>query len=71
MNGNVKTLKKERGFGFIKGDDGREYFFHVSGMNEKGEFDHLQEGDPVSFDVDTEATRGLRAKDIERRVDGD
>jgi CspA family cold shock protein len=66
MNGTVKNLKKDKGFGFVKGDDGREYFFHVSGMVQKGEFDALTPGDAVQFDIDAGATQGLRAKDVQR-----
>ncbi len=28
MRGTVRTMKAEKGFGFIKGDDGKDYFMH-------------------------------------------
>lgn len=30
MNGTIKRLVAEKGFGFILADDGHEYFFHNS-----------------------------------------
>jgi CspA family cold shock protein len=60
--GIVKKLVKDRGFGFIRSDDGKEYFFHTSGMT-KGRFDDLLENDRVSFNP-TEGPKGPRAEDV-------
>src|SRR5688572_22057672 len=49
--GKVKRLVQERGFGFISADDGREIFFHRSGV-EGTTFEALQEGQRVSFEVE-------------------
>jgi CspA family cold shock protein len=49
--GKVKRLIQERGFGFIVADDGREIFFHRSGV-EGITFEGLQEGERVSFEVE-------------------
>ena len=32
MNGIVKEYDKQRGFGFITGDDGEDYFVHAYGL---------------------------------------
>lgn len=49
VQGTIKTLKKEQGYGFIK--SGKEsYFFHVS-QCDKGIFDQLEIKDPVEFDT--------------------
>jgi len=46
-----------KGFGFIAGDDGKEYFVHTTGL-ESGV--HLRENDAVSFDVQ-QGDRGPKA----------
>lgn len=65
MIGTVKRLVRDRGFGFIRTDDGDEYFFHRSACG-RGEFDALQEGDRVSFADDEGHKKGPRAEDVER-----
>lgn len=57
--GKVKRLVSERGFGFISADDGREIFFHRSGV-EGTTFEMLREGQRVSFDVER-GQKGPRA----------
>ena len=57
--GKVKRLIQERGFGFIASDDGREIFFHRSGV-EGTTFEALREGQRVSFEVE-QAQKGPRA----------
>ena len=34
MNGTVKFFNEMKGFGFIAGEDGKEYFVHSSDLNE-------------------------------------
>jgi CspA family cold shock protein len=61
MNGTIKTLTG-KGFGFIEGADGKEYFFHQSacvGMR----FDSLREGQAVTFDVG-QGPKGPRAENV-------
>ena len=57
-NGIIKRLVRDRGFGFIRDDGGQEWFFHRSSVK-AGNFDQLNEGQRVSFDVVTE--RGKQA----------
>lgn len=52
---------KRKGFGFIRTDDGQDYFFHHSETD--GQFERLQVGQRVSFDG-TEGTKGLRANAV-------
>lgn len=52
IGGTVKAAILDKGYGFILGDDGQSYYFHVSGMVDTAEFDSLMEGNPVEFRVD-------------------
>ncbi|OGW16514.1 MAG: cold-shock protein [Nitrospinae bacterium RIFCSPLOWO2_12_FULL_45_22] len=51
FKGTVKKLIRDRGFGFISADDGREIFFHRSAVVGI-DFDSLHEGDAVTFGVE-------------------
>ena len=55
-------MVRDRGFGFIRGDDGKEVFFHRSGLN-AGDYDGLSEGDYVEYVVQ-EGPRGARAEHV-------
>ena len=59
-SGTVKRVISERGFGFIVGEDGKEYFFHRDGLTSSVDFDRLVGGESVSFDVET-GPKGDRA----------
>jgi CspA family cold shock protein len=56
--GTVKFFNETRGFGFIKSDDGQEYFVHVSGLT-----DEIRENDAVMFDV-TQGKKGINAVNV-------
>ncbi len=60
--GKIKKMVRDRGFGFIRGDDGKEVFFHRSGLN-AAEYDGLDEGDTVEYVVQ-EGPRGARAENV-------
>jgi cold shock protein len=49
MNGTIKRLVTEKGFGFVAAQDGSEYFFHQSACAE-AQFDDLREGQAVTFE---------------------
>ncbi len=59
-SGTVKRVISERGFGFIVGEDGKEYFFHRDGLTSSIDFDRLVGGENVSFDTET-GPKGERA----------
>ena len=63
MTGTVKTLNVEKGFGFIKGQDGVEYFFHRSALKNARIAD-LEEGQEIIAFEETEGTKGPRAEDV-------
>jgi CspA family cold shock protein len=60
--GKIKKLVRERGFGFISDTDGRELFFHQSGLVDL-KFDALNEEQAVTFEVET-SDKGPRAVDV-------
>lgn len=62
MNGTVKRLVSDKGFGFIADESGKESFFHQSVL-QRGEFDTLQEGTAVTFDKGV-GPKGPRAEDV-------
>src|SRR5207248_8715874 len=43
--GTIKKLVSDRGFGFIAAEDGREYFFHRTGLDSSVNFDSLAGGE--------------------------
>jgi CspA family cold shock protein len=62
--GTIKKVVAERGFGFIEGEDGKEYFFHRSAID--GEFDNLRGGEQVTFALES-SPKGPRAAGLLRR----
>jgi CspA family cold shock protein len=61
-NGTIKRLVRDRGFGFIRDDNGQEWFFHRSAVRD-GSFDQLNEGQRVSFEEEPSA-KGPRAGNV-------
>ncbi|HVZ22283.1 MAG TPA: cold shock domain-containing protein [Vicinamibacterales bacterium] len=62
LNGTIKRLVSDKGFGFIQASDGTEYFFHNSAC--KGvRFDELREGQGVSFERG-QGPKGPRAENV-------
>ncbi len=62
VKGRIKKLVRDRGFGFVRGDDGKEVFFHRSGLGST-DYDALSEGDVVEYVVQ-EGPRGARAENV-------
>ena len=64
MTGVIKKLASDRGFGFLADDsDGKEYFFHRSGLDGGLDFDSLRVGAKVEFEVQA-SDRGPRANRV-------
>ena len=59
QTGTIKFFDKVKGYGFIKSDDGLEYFTHVTGCNTK----ELTSGDNVCFEL-TENKKGKIAVEV-------
>ena len=56
--GTVKFFNDAKGFGFIKGEDGQEFFVHATGLNED-----IRENDQVTYDTEN-GKKGLNAINV-------
>jgi len=61
MKGKVKFFNRTKGFGFIAGEDNKEYFVHESGVDQGS----IDENDEVTFDVE-EGDRGPKAVNVKK-----
>ena len=61
MRGTVKSFLPEKAYGFIRGEDGRDYFFHLNDLVNRFEPVPLQ---TVYFDP-TATRKGLKARSIQ------
>jgi len=59
----MKKIISDRGFGFITGEDGKDYFFHRDGLDRSLEFDRLVGGEKVNFEIES-SPRGPRAVNV-------
>ncbi len=62
MKGTVKFFNVSKGFGFIAGEDGKEYFVHKTAL---GEGVALNDNDSVEFDVE-QGDRGPKAVNVKK-----
>jgi CspA family cold shock protein len=60
--GTVKWFNGKKGFGFIDGSEGFDYFVHFSSIVGDG-FKNLHEGDSVNFDV-KQTDKGMNAINV-------
>jgi CspA family cold shock protein len=61
-NGTVKWFNGTKGYGFITGEDDKDYFVHFSAINVDG-FKTLDEGQAVTFDIE-EGQKGPQATNV-------
>jgi len=66
MQGTIKRVVRDRGFGFIRYSDGQEVFFHRSSLQQM-DFDGLKEGATVEFEVER-GEKGSRATNVRPRL---
>ena len=73
--GTVKKVISDRGFGFISAEDGKEYFFHRNSLQASLDFDRLNGGEKVDFEIEASPkgpratnVRAAEARSEERRV---
>jgi len=62
MQGTIKRVVRDRGYGFIRSSDGQEVFFHRNGLQQM-DFDSLKEGATVEFEVE-QSEKGPRAANV-------
>ena len=62
-NGSIKKVVADRGFGFITGEDGKDYFFHRDGLSASMDFDRVVGGERVEFELQS-SPRGPRAVNV-------
>ena len=59
MKGTVKWFNKQKGYGFITDEDGKDVFVHYTGLQMDG-FKSIEEGAAVEFEV-TDGDKGPQA----------
>jgi CspA family cold shock protein len=64
MTGSVKWFNESKGFGFIRSEDGQDFFVHYSSIQGDG-FKSLAEGEKVSFDTE-KGPKGPKAINVVR-----
>jgi CspA family cold shock protein len=62
MNGTIKRMVSDKGFGFVAAEDGNEYFFHQSACTGTP-FDSMNEGQAVTFERG-QGPKGPRAENV-------
>lgn len=65
-SGTIVRIVRDRGFGFIKEENGNELFFHATGVTGSTPFDSLQEGQQVTYEKGKDDRgRGERASNVQ------
>lgn len=62
MKGKVKFFNESKGFGFIAGEDGKEYFVHSTGLVGTS---FLNKDDSVEFEVE-QGDKGPKAVKVKK-----
>ena len=62
--GHVKWFNPEKGFGFIRQENGEDVFVHYSAISGEG-FKTLAEGERLEFDV-VKGPKGLQAANVRK-----
>ena len=64
QHGTVKWFNKDRGYGFLVGDEGKDVFVHHSNILMEG-FKYLEAGERVSYQIESEE-KGNKAINVFR-----
>jgi len=60
MNGTVKFYNFKKRFGFVTGEDGKDYFVHETGIEDKGA---IKDGVNVTYEI-VEDDKGAKAVNV-------
>ena len=64
QQGIVKFFNADKGYGFIKPDDGgRDIFVHITAVERAG-LQSLNEGQRVSYEIEADKSKGPKAADL-------
>jgi cold shock CspA family protein len=63
MTGTITRVVADRGFGFIKGDNSTDYYFHRQEVGGGLDFARLKPGDRVTFE-EQHGSKGPRAGSV-------
>ena len=63
VTGTIKKVVADRGFGFITASDAKEYFFHRNSLDSSLDFDRLNGGEKVEFEIE-QSPKGPRANNV-------
>ena len=63
MNGTIKLISTERGYGFIQPDRGRDIFFHVTELANRT-LDTIAVGEHVEFELSKDRSGRPAAVDV-------
>lgn len=61
--GTIKKVVADRGFGFITASDQKDYFFHRNALDNTLDFDRLNGGERVQFEIE-QSPKGPRANRV-------
>jgi CspA family cold shock protein len=61
--GTIKKVVADRGFGFITGEDGKDYFFHRDSLVPPLDIDRIAGGEPVTYEIEN-GPKGPRANTV-------